>query len=114
MAEEQNPKNQTKEKRKSHPVFYEIFTQFLEGFLKNFFAPWIDRAKEKMEIIASKIKKVSLAVFLLAAGFIFLLIGLARLFNDLIHISCSGSVGYIVIGFLVLFVGLLISYLNKK
>lgn len=114
MPEKQKTKNQTKPKRRSHPIFHEIFTQFLEGFLKNFFAPWIDRTKEKMEIIAAKLKKASFSVFFLTVGFVFLLIGLARLVNDLIRISCSGSVGYIIIGFLVLFVGLLISYLNKK
>lgn len=79
---------------------------YLGEFAKNLAGGFIERIKAQLYTIYVSAQKHALGMFLILVGFIFALIAIVIFINDLIKIS--NGVGYAVVGFFALIIGLII------
>ena len=79
---------------------------YLGEFAKNLAGGFIERVKMQLHNIYLSIQKHVLGMFLILIGFIFALIAAVIFINDLVKIS--NGIGYAVVGFFALIIGLII------
>ncbi|MBD3244865.1 MAG: hypothetical protein GF335_02630 [Candidatus Moranbacteria bacterium] len=77
---------------------------------KNITTNFIEETKEGIieffENLTSNVNKIIFSSLTVFAGLIFLMVGLSKLINEILMVS--GSIGYIFVGLLVIFTGVLI------
>jgi hypothetical protein len=79
---------------------------YLGEFAKNLAGGFIERIKMQLHNIYLSIQKHALGMLLIFIGFIFALIAIVIFINDLVKIS--DGIGYAVVGFFALLIGLII------
>ena len=79
---------------------------YLGEFAKNLAGGFVERIKVQLHNIYISIQKHVLGMFLILIGFVFALIAIVIFINDLVKIS--NGIGYAVVGFFALIIGLII------
>jgi len=79
---------------------------YLGEFAKNLAGGFVERIKMQLHTIYLSIQKHVLGMFLIFIGFIFAMIAAVMFINDMVKIS--NGVGYAVVGFFALLIGLII------
>ncbi|MDP1845981.1 MAG: hypothetical protein Q8L09_04555 [Candidatus Moranbacteria bacterium] len=79
---------------------------YLGEFAKNLAGGFVERIKTQLHNIYLSIQKHVLGMFLIFIGFIFALIAVVIFINDFVKIS--NGIGYAVVGFFALIIGLII------
>lgn len=79
---------------------------YLGEFAKNLAGGFIERIKMQLHNIYLSVQKHVLGMFLIFIGFIFAMIAAVIFINDLVQIS--NGIGYAVVGFFALLIGLII------
>lgn len=90
------------------PFWQSIAQKFVENFSNNFMANIRLRIETTMRRITQKI----LASFILLLGFLFLLVSIAMLLNDIL--DTSPGVGYGIVGIIIVIFGFIINANSKK
>lgn len=79
---------------------------YLGEFAKNLAGGFIERIKMQLHDLYLSIQRHVVGMFLILIGFIFAMIAVVIFINDMVKIS--NGVGYAVVGFLALLIGLII------
>ena len=88
----------------------DFFVSFIENFIKKIGEEIVEDIKEKARKILEQLKRTTLVVSFLFFGLIFFLIGLGLFLENFFPLQ---GVGFLIVGFLIFFIGLLIN-INKK
>lgn len=79
---------------------------YLGEFAKNLAGGFIERIKMQLHDLYLSIQRHAVGMFLILIGFIFAMIAIVIFINDMVKIS--NGVGYAVVGFFALIIGLII------
>lgn len=78
----------------------------VESFVKGLAGGFAERVRERLHEFAVKVQKNIVGFILVMIGFVFALVGISIFINDLVKIS--NGIGYASVGFVVLFLGIII------
>jgi len=84
----------------------EFFVSFIETFIKKIGTELIEDIKEKSRELLEQLRRKTIVVTLLFLGFIILIIGLSLFLENFFLLK---GIGFLVTGFLIIFIGLLIN-----
>lgn len=91
--------------------FKDIFLQIAGGFVSNLFEQMKEQVAEKTREILYEVKRTAITTFLILFGIVFLFVGLANVIDFIIGVR---GVGYLFIGFVIMFFGFFMSLLTRR
>jgi len=89
----------------------DMLLEFAGSFVRNFFDKLQEGISGKIREVLHEVKRTVTVTFLLLLGIIFMLIGLANVVDILVGMK---GIGYLFIGFVIMFFGIFLNIMTKR